>query len=98
MTGLRVTDGAFGWLKLTVSCGATETPCQLMIALLLDWWMLVVFPAWEMAAEPSTTVPPRGSATAGLCSSINAAAAVSVTKGPCDLRGRWQRRSNGNGN
>jgi len=37
---------------LTVSCEPIEKPCQLMIALLLDWLILVVLPDWEMPAAP----------------------------------------------
>ena len=48
--------------------------------------MLVVFPAWEMPAEPWTTVPPVGPANAGRCSAINAATAVAVAKDPCAMR------------
>ena len=54
-----------GWLKLTVSAGAMLKLCQFMDALFVDWLMLVVLPAWTMAAVPLVTTPPVGRANAG---------------------------------
>src|SRR5580704_16484738 len=42
--------------------------------------MVVVDPLWEIPAEPATTEPPVGPASAGRCSTSSAAAAVIVAK------------------
>src|SRR5215813_11001149 len=65
MTRLSATAELFGWLKLTVSRGAIEKLCQLMMADCDDWLTLVVAPLCEMVAEPPTTRLPDGPATAG---------------------------------
>src|SRR5215470_2026008 len=80
ITRLRVTDELPGWLKLTVSFAPIENPCQLMMVLLVDGLMLVTLPDWEMPAEPSTTEPPTGPASAVRCAINNAATAVMVAK------------------
>src|SRR5262249_6390471 len=91
MTRLRATAELFGWTKLTVSLGAIEKPCQLMTVDCDDWLMLVVVPLCAMLAEPATTVPPFGSASAGRSSAIRAAMAVIVANGPCNSRSRFER-------
>nr|WP_245257516.1 hypothetical protein [Methylocapsa acidiphila] len=95
MTRLSVTDELLGWLKLTVSWDPMEKPCQLMMALLLDWLMLVVLPDCEILAEPSTTVPPVGPASAASCSASKAATAVVVANEPGRPRQRECRKPGG---
>lgn len=62
MTRLSVIEEEEGWMKLTVSFGATEKLCQLMEAFWLDWVMSVTPGVLEMAALPVVTVPPVGEA------------------------------------
>ena len=88
MTRFSVAEAALGWLKLTVSCAPIENPCQLMTALLEDWLMLVVVPDCWMPAEPATTEPPVGPASAGRGSSISAPIAVMVANEFCRARRR----------
>src|ERR1700737_2391571 len=54
--------------------------------------MLVTLPAWEMPAEPWTTVPPVGPASAGHCRAISAVRAVVVASKARSARGQSERR------
>lgn len=59
--------------------------------------MLVVFPAWAMPAEPSTTVPPMGPARPARGTAIKAATAVMVAKESLNARREPKRRGSDGG-
>ena len=65
MTRLSATERAPGWMNCTVSPEAMLKLCQLMMALLPNWVMLVVLPFCWIAALPATTLPPMGAASSG---------------------------------
>src|SRR4051812_18132735 len=60
VTRLRVSDEDPGWLNWTAAPAPTEKSCQLMMALLVAWLMMVVAPAVETCAWPAITDAPTG--------------------------------------
>ena len=88
-TRLRATAEALGCAKLTCAWLPMSKPCQLMMALWLDWVMSMRVPLVAMAACPAATVPPVGKAPGARSAAASgwpAAMAISATARPARRR------------
>ena len=87
-TRFKAIDVLPGWLKVTRSPRPTLKESQLVISLSVCWLIdMLLSPTCWISPDPSTTLPPVGSAWAGVMATAPSSASVEATtaRAPADL-------------